>query len=263
MISLSQQIQQAAQLIRAAQHIVALTGAGISTPSGIPDFRSPDSGVWNDANPMEVASIFAFRQNPQPFYDWIRPLAQIIFTAVPNPAHAALVDLERAGKMRAVITQNIDDLHTKAGSEIVHELHGHTRTLTCTRCYTIINAQDILDEFLNEGKAPRHRCGGVLKPDVILFGEQLPAQEFISAQMAMKEADLLLVAGSSLEVAPASDLPLLALDHGASVIVINYGGTYLDPRADVVIQADVAEVLPQIVELALHGASAAAIGESS
>lgn len=246
-----QALQQAADFVRSAQHVVALTGAGISTPSGIPDFRSPDSGIWNGADPFEVASIYAFRHNPKPFYDWIRPLAKTIFEAEPNPAHTALAELEQAGKMKAVVTQNIDDLHTKAGSEIVHELHGHTRTMTCTRCYQTILAEEQLEEFLSDGHVPQHECGGVLKPDVILFGEQLPVQIYNAAQAAMKAADLVIVVGSSMEISPASELPLLALDKGAKLIIINYGQTYLDKRADVVIQADVAEALPKIVTLAL------------
>jgi NAD-dependent deacetylase len=246
---LDQQIEAAAALISQANSIVAMTGAGISTPSGIPDFRSPHSGLWDHADPLEVASIFAFRQSPQHFYDWVRPLSSLLLEAKPNPAHYALAALEEVGKLRAVITQNIDDLHGKAGSKTVYELHGHLRQVTCTQCYQIEDSSEVFAKFLKDGQVPRHTCGGVLKPGVILFGEQLPMREYVLAQLAVETADLMLVVGSSLEVAPASDLPELALQHGAKLIIINYQPTYLDPQADLVIQADVADVLPRIVAL--------------
>jgi NAD-dependent deacetylase len=198
---------------------------------------------------LSVASIYAFRQRPQAFYQWIHPIAHVFVEAKPNPAHYALVELERQGKLKAVITQNIDDLHRRAGSKTVCELHGHLRETTCTRCYTVQNAAQVFEKFVHDGQVPRCRCGGVLKPNVILFGEQLPAQEFVSAQLLLKEADLMLIIGSSLEVAPASDLPELALEKAVKVIIINQQPTYLDPRANLVIRGDVAQVLPQIVEL--------------
>lgn len=249
MESFSQQIQQASELIKQARHIVAMTGAGISTSSGIPDFRSPDSGLWDATDPLAVASIFAFRQDPKNFYNWIHPLAGRLLNAKPNPAHYALVDLERAGKLQAVITQNFDGLHRKAGSQTIFELHGNLREATCIQCYEAKDTTYIFKEFVNEGQIPRCHCGGVLKPNVILFGEQLPMREFVAAQMTVKAADLMLVLGSSLEVAPASDLPTLALENNAKLIIINCQSTYLDPKADVVIRADVAEILPRVIEL--------------
>jgi NAD-dependent deacetylase len=249
MESLDQQIEQAAKLIREANNIVAMTGAGISTPSGIPDFRSANSGLWDRVDPLSVASIFAFRQNPQAFFDWIRPLAPTFFSAEPNPAHYALAALEKAGKIKTIITQNIDDLHGKAGSQKVIELHGHLREATCIRCYALTDAAPLFEKFLDDGQIPKHQCGGVFKPNIILFGEQLPAKEFVAAQLAVKAADLLLVVGSSLEVAPASDLPELALDHGAKVVIINYQPTNLDSQADVVINADIAAILPRVAQL--------------
>lgn len=248
MMKLSQQIQLASKLIDDASNIVALTGAGVSTISGIPDFRSPDSGVWDTVDPLAVASIHAFRQNPQTFYNWVHPLSKLFLQAKPNPAHYALAQLERRGKLKAVITQNIDNLHTQAGSQTVYELHGHLREVTCTQCYQVQEAADILQKFVQDGEVPRcPNCGGVLKPNAILFGEQLPMQEFVAAQMATEAADLMLIVGSSLEVTPASDLPLTALDNGAKIIIINYQPTYLDSRADLVIRGDVAQILPQIV----------------
>lgn len=242
------QIQQAARLIDRARRMVAMTGAGISTPSGIPDFRSPASGLWDHTDPLEVASIFAFRHNPQRFYNWVRPLSLLLLEARPNPAHYALAELEREGKLKAVITQNIDDLHHKAGSQTVYELHGHLREVTCTKCYAVQDSAAAFAKFIADGQVPHHHCGGVLKPNVILFGEQLPMRELVQAQVATKEADLMLVAGSSLEVAPASDLPELALQNRAKLMIINYQPTCMDSRADVVIRADVAEVLPRLLD---------------
>ena len=249
MTQLDQQIQQCAELISQARNVVAMTGAGISTPSGIPDFRSPNSGLWERVNPLAVASIHAFRQSPEKFYDWIYPLTKQFLEAEPNPAHYALTSLEQQGKLRAIITQNIDNLHRRAGSQIVYELHGHVREVVCTRCYQVQDAAQVFDKFVNDRLVPRCSCGGVLKPNTILFGEQLPVQEFVAAQVALQQADLLFVVGSSLEVAPASDLPELALENGASLVIINLQPTYLDSRADVLIRGDVAEVLPRIVEL--------------
>jgi NAD-dependent deacetylase len=229
-----------------------LTGAGISTPSGIPDFRSPDSGLWREHNPMEVASIMAFRQNPARFYDWVRPLALKARDARPNPAHAALTDLETAGKLKAIITQNIDGLHQAAGSRCVYEVHGHSREMTCLSCYRVFEAGPIFSRFLEDGQVPHCECGGVLKPKVTLFGEQLPVGALYQAKSAVEEADLLLVAGSSLEVAPISDLPFQALEQNTKIIIINFQETYIDDRADVVIRQDLTEVLPEIVRLALN-----------
>jgi NAD-dependent deacetylase len=248
MSNLNDLIEQAAALVKKARTIVALTGAGISTPSGIPDFRSPDSGVWERTDPLAVASIYAFRQNPQRFYEWVHPLSHLLLQAEPNPAHYALAALETEGKLRAIITQNIDDLHGKAGSQSIYELHGNLREATCTECQEVKEARGIFEKFVEDGRVPTCHCGGVLKPNVILFGEQPPIREYLAAEMAIKKADLVLVAGSSLEVSPAADLPALALDNGARLIIVNYQPTHLDSRADVVIHADVADVLPRLVE---------------
>ncbi len=248
MQNLDNLIARAAELLCRAHCAVAMTGAGVSTPSGIPDFRSPDSGLWTLVDPMSVASIFAFRQRPQDFFDWIRPLARLMVEAQPNPAHQALARLEAAGRLYAIVTQNIDGLHQKATSRRVHEVHGHMREATCVRCYRVVPVDGILDDFLSRGKVPTCACGGVLKPNAILFGEQLPLQVLTTARQDLLACDLVLVAGSSLEVEPAADLPLTALGRGARLIIVNYQPTYLDEKADVVIHADVADVLPRIVE---------------
>lgn len=245
---LEDEIQRAAALIRRSRHMVAFTGAGHSTASGIPDFRSPESGLWAQTNPMMVASIWAFRLNPKTFYNWIRPLVSLLINASPNAAHVALADLEGAGYLKAVITQNIDNLHQKAGSSRVLELHGHLREATCVRCYRNVPVDEAMVQAIGAGKVPRCDCGGVLKPNVILFGEQLPLRVFNAATAEVQQCDLILIAGSSLEVQPAADLPFRAVHNGARAIVVNYQATELDVLADVVIHEDVTEVLPRLVE---------------
>jgi NAD-dependent deacetylase len=244
-------VMRAAELLRQADYAVALTGAGHSTASGIPDFRSPDSGLWTQVDPLAVASLFAFRLRPQDFYEWIRPIARTMLEARPNPAHYALARLESAGLLKSVITQNIDGLHQQAGSQRVHEVHGHMRQATCIRCYQVMPADSLIAEFLEQGQLPRCPCGGVMKPNVILFGEQLPLHVLTAARQDTRACDLMLVAGSSLTVEPVADLPLMALGHGARLIIVNYQPTYLDNRADVLIHADLAEVLPRIADMAV------------
>lgn len=243
-------IERASELIAQAERMVALTGAGISTPSGIPDYRSPKSGLWEQAVDMaEIATIFAFRHQPRAFYEWLRPLLGIIRAATPNPAHVALAQLETAGRLQALITQNIDLLHERAGSRVIYELHGHLRDLVCPACHYLLPAADALDAFMNDGVIPVcRRCHHVMKPSVVLFGELLPRAAVRAAHAAAYSADLMLVAGTSLEVAPAGDLPELAQAHGARLILINRGPTRLDDVADVVIRGDVAEVLPLLAE---------------
>ncbi len=241
-------VDSAALLIQKARRVVAFTGAGISTASGIPDFRSSDCGVWNNVNPLEVASLKGFRHNPAKFYDWIRPLAHCIMQAQPNPAHVALAALELQGNLQSIITQNIDMLHQRAGNQTVHELHGHLRELNCIRCFTSYPAETIIKKFLVDHLTPYcERCAGVLKPAVILFGEQLPIKTFLSAKQAVQQADVLLIIGSSLEVAPASDLPGLAVSNGARLIIVNLEPTPADHLAQVVIHAPAATVLPQLL----------------
>ena len=244
----SVEVRRAAALIKESTFPVAFTGAGISTASGIPDFRSPDCGLWNNVDPIAVASIYGFRQNPDAFYRWIRPLARLTLEARPNPAHLALAELEEAGILKALITQNIDMLHSRAGSKTVYELHGHLREATCVHCFAIYPAEPIVSKFIEDGLVPRcPSCNGVIKPNVILFGEQLPFAEFRGAQEISRNADLMIVVGSSLEVAPASDLPILARRNGAKLIIINLEPTLMDTSAEVVIHKNAAEVLPEIV----------------
>ena len=244
----------AIELIRKAKRIVVLTGAGVSTPSGIPDFRSEGTGLWSRDEPLEVASLNTFRTAPEKFFQWFRPLAGQIFNAQPNAAHLALAELEKSGADVSIVTQNIDGLHQKAGSTKVFELHGTLRTLSCTQCFKQYESSPFIKLYIEDGAIPLcPNCNGILKPDVILFGEQLPQSAWLEAQRATRQADLMLVAGSSLEVLPVAGLPMQAIDRGAHLIIINNTPTYINVRADFVFMDDVATILPEIIKRALHG----------
>jgi NAD-dependent deacetylase len=244
----------AAELIRKSKHTVVLTGAGISTPSGIPDFRSEGTGLWSYDEPLEVASLSTFRYHPERFFEWIRPLVSRIIKAQPNPAHLAIAHMEQAGFVEAIITQNIDNLHQKAGSNQVYETHGSLLSLSCTQCFLKTSSDPFIQNLVDKGQIPVcPNCGSVLKPNVILFGEQMPFNAWQAAQQAARSCDLMLVAGSSLEVLPVAGLPMQALDRGAHLVIINQTPTYLGVRADVLILEDVARVMPVIAEYVLNG----------
>jgi NAD-dependent deacetylase len=250
---LSASVQKAATLILNAKYPVALTGAGSSTPSGIPDFRSRGSGLWTRYLPMEVASLTAFRQNPERFFEWLRPLASHMLTAQPNAAHFALAQLEKHHHIKTIITQNIDGLHQRAGSTHVLQVHGTFSTLTCIHCYQQTDAAPYLTPYIEEGQIPFcENCGNYLKPDVVLFEEQLPAQIWLKARQAAEACDLMIIAGTSLMVAPVAQLPEKAKHNGAQILIVNKSPTYMDDRADIIITGDVAEILPAIANEVLH-----------
>jgi NAD-dependent deacetylase len=250
--TLQQSMQRAAMLLGSARHAVVFTGAGISTPSGIPDFRSQRTGMWERFDPMEVASIQSFRSRPERFYNWLRPLLRDIWKAKPNPAHLALARLESAGVIKAVITQNIDALHQRAGSSRVLEVHGSLRTLTCSACSKTLLSEQYQSQLEAAEEMPLcPGCQRVLKPDITLFGEMLPAQTWIEAEDHCRLADAILVVGSSLEVFPAAALPEIAVEHGAALLINNLSPTHLDSSANVLVPLNVAEAIPQIADLIL------------
>lgn len=247
-------IRRAARLIKASRKAVVLTGAGSSTPSGVPDFRSQGSGLWTKYLPMEVASLSTFRYDPERFFAWLRPLASHMMSAKPNPAHIALAELENAGYIKAIVTQNIDFLHQRAGSKTVFEVHGTFHTLTCVSCYQKYSSIDYMDSYINDGVIPHcPACHNILKPDVILFEEQLPVKTWMLAEEASRTCDLMLVAGTSLEVMPSASLPVKALDNGAHLIVVNKSPTFIDERADLLFRDDVALIIPRITKEVLSG----------
>jgi len=232
-----------AALIRERQPCLALTGAGVSTESGIPDFRS-DTGIWACVDPFEVASIQAFRRDPERVWDFYRERIHVLRKAEPNAAHHALAELERRGLVGAVVTQNIDTLHTRAGSREVIEMHGSIRSAQCPRCLWSEPTDAVLTQ-LEERSTPlcRH-CDGVLKPGVTLFGELLPPGAMERAIDLARAAALVLVVGSSLEVWPVAGLPLEA----RSFAIVNRGPTALDDGAALKIDAPAGETLAAVLE---------------
>lgn len=209
-------IKEAARLVAKSRNAVALTGAGISVESGIPDFRS-ERGLWSRYEPMEYGHIHAFRANPRKVWRMLLEMDALLNGAGPNPAHWALARLEARGLLKAVITQNVDSLHQKAGSNRVIEFHGHGRTLRCDQCGERFPRESVsLD-----GGLPKCVCGYALRPDFVFFGEQIPREAYAGAVEATRDCDVMLVIGTSAEVAPASHLPFLARKGGASIIVIN------------------------------------------
>lgn len=240
----------ASRLIQESHHAIVFTGAGISTRSGIPDFRSAGTGLWQKSDPMLVASLTAFRYHPDRFFHWLRPLVQASRQAVPNPAHHAIFQLEQLGLINSVITQNIDNLHQKAGSGYVIELHGSMERFNCPACQKPANdPAGVIDEIIS-GQIPYcTHCGTIMKPAITLYEEALPVNAWQQASNEVRLTDLMIVAGSSLEVIPASSLPYDVYRNGGRIIIINFSPTYMDQHADVVIHEDVAEVLPGIVEL--------------
>ncbi len=243
-------IRRAAQLLSRSSRAVAFTGAGISTPSGIPDFRTRGSGLWSSTDPMQVASLTAFRHRPQDFYDWLRPLVAKMGSSLPNPAHTALARLEELHLLQGVITQNIDGLHQKAGSHTVIELHGSMLTLTCPSCSRSYDSAPFRQALVEHGEMPRCTvCSSILKPDIVLYEEMLPEKAWTLAENACTAADVILVAGTSLEVTPAAWLPRYGLENGAKLIIVNRDKTPLDAQAEVLLHQDVAAALPQIVRI--------------
>jgi NAD-dependent deacetylase len=234
-----------ADLIRASQPCVVLTGAGVSTESGIPDFRSA-GGLWAEFDPLEYGSIDAFRADPEKVWRFYAPRFSMLTSAEPNAAHRALAELERRGLVRAVVTQNIDLLHERAGSRDVVEVHGSIRTSTCPREGTRYPLATVLE--LLDGGAPRcPSCGAVLKPDVVFFGELLPEAAIDRAFELAREARLLLVVGSALEVYPVAGLPRETLDAGGELAIVNLGPTDYDGRARVRVAAPAGEALEAVL----------------
>ena len=237
-----------AGLVRGAGRVVALTGAGISVPSGIPDFRSPGTGLWANVDPMAVAHTDVWRRDPEHFWGFYGGRFALLRDKVPNGAHRALVELEARGLLEAVVTQNIDGLHRAAGTRDLIEVHGTIGTSSCLACgasYPLDEARARL-EAADDG-VPRCDCGAPLKPDVVLFGELLPERALARAQVLAASADLLLCVGSSLEVWPVAGLPETTLDAGGELAIVTQGPTPYDDAAAVRLGGDVVEELEALV----------------
>lgn len=241
-------VDRLAQMFREAQYGAALTGAGVSTDSGIPDFRSPGVGLWAQYNPMEVASIDGFRSNPARFYEFWRQRFAKLADAQPNITHKVLAQLEARGYLQCVITQNIDDLHRKAGSKRVLEVHGNYTRGLCLGCKKTYTIQEIF------AKVERHRipvcdeCKNLLKPDVVLFGELL-TPDFDSALDEIERCDSLFVLGTSLEVYPIAGLVPHAKRCGAQIAIVNRDATPFDRIADIVIRSELEPVMTELRRL--------------
>ncbi len=231
-------VAQAARLLAEAQAAWALTGAGVSTASGIPDFRSP-GGLWDLADPEEVASIEGFRRNPERFWSFWTWRFRKMEGARPSAVHALLAWLERQGLLRGVVTQNIDGLHQRAGSRTVIEVHGHIRSGTCLSCRSSYPLAEVVHQTESHGIA-LCPCGGLIKPDVVLFGEEL-GEGFTRAVAAVAEADLLFVLGSSLTVWPVAGLVPQAAALGAALVIANREPTPYDERATVLLRGDLVD----------------------
>jgi NAD-dependent deacetylase len=241
-VALDEKIRRAARILKAARHTVVLTGAGISTESGIPDFRSPGTGLWEKEDPEDF-TIDSFSRDPGAFYHRIRPLLAIINKAEPNDGHKVLAELEQRGRIKSTITQNIDSLHQSAGSRRVLEVHGTFKTGTCQSCRQKNDLADLLF-LLDRGEEPDcPQCGGVIKPDVVLFGEEMP-DDFQRAHRETLKSDCMLVVGSSLQVAPVGFLPR----YSKNLLIINRGTTPYDEAARVVIRSSAGQALKGILE---------------
>jgi NAD-dependent protein deacetylase/lipoamidase len=240
-------VNELAELIRTSQPCVVLTGAGISTESGVPDFRSP-SGLWAQFDPLDYGSIDSFRRDPARVWEFYAPRFSMLTSAEPNEGHRALAELERRGLVRAVVTQNIDRLHERAGSRDLVEVHGSIRTCTCPRCGTQVALDDVLPLIEEHGAPPCPTCGAILKPDVVFFGELLPEAAIDRAFALAREARLLLVVGSSLEVYPVAALPLETLEAGGRVAIVNQGTTPFDERAVLRIGGSAGETLASVAQ---------------
>jgi len=236
-----------ARLIRANQPCVVLTGAGVSTESGIPDFRSP-TGIWAEFDPDEYASLPAFRAEPAKVWTFYKPRIAMLTEAEPNAAHRALAELEQGGLVEAIVTQNIDLLHERAGSHNLVEVHGSIRTATCPACGSSYPREAVMEKLAHADAPSCDRCGAILKPGVVFFGELLPADAIERAFELARRARLLLVVGSSLEVHPVAALPEETLAAGGRLAIVNKGPTPYDRRADLKLEGSAGEVLGAVAD---------------
>jgi NAD-dependent deacetylase len=246
--AVSRSAERLAELLRSSERAVVLTGAGISVPSGIPDFRTPGKGLWEKVNPMEVAHIDVFRREPDRFWHFYGDRFASLKDIKPNRAHEVVAELERRGIVRGVITQNIDRLHRAAGSENVIEVHGSIEWCVCPECGGKVGIDRVMELLADADGAPECNCCiAPLKPNVVLFGEMLPEQAILDAHALAEEADLMICIGSSLEVYPVAGLPQVALDAGARLALVTQGPTPYDRAAEVKLGGDVVAELEAVL----------------
>ncbi len=240
-------IDQVKAIIQDSSNIVAFSGAGLSAESGIPTYRGA-GGLWNEYDPDKYANINYFMHDPSYYWRFFRDVRYpILKEAKPNQGHLALAKMESQGKCQSVITQNIDGLHVEAGQRRVIELHGNTRRFYCMDCSKSLSLREA-HQLVNRELPPKCNCGGLIRPDVVFFGESLPVEALEEASRASSECDVFIVVGSSLVVQPAAQLPVLAKQRGAQLIIINIGETPLDEMADFVFDESASVILSQLVD---------------
>jgi NAD-dependent deacetylase len=234
-----------------AKHTVVFTGAGISTPSGIPDFRTPQKGLWEKDNPMEVVSLSVFRRQPERFFEWLHPLLLEITKAKPNIAHRTIAALQQKGLIKSLITQNIDLLHQQAGSPAVIPIHGTLGSYRCLICSIRVKNDDpLIINFIQNKVLPLcPHCGTYLKPDIVMFEENLPHTAWQKANDEAYQSDLLIVVGSSLEVYPANQVPFFAFQNHSKIVINTFSSTPLDHQASLLLPYDVTEVWAALAAL--------------
>ena len=238
-----------AELLSEADAAVVLTGAGVSVPSGIPDFRTPGKGLWEKVDPMKVAHIDVFRRDPDRFWHFYGDRFATLGDKEPNPAHEIIAELEARGVIRGVITQNIDRLHRKAGSENVVEVHGSIEWSVCPECGARVGIERVIEKLrAGVGTPECEACITPLKPDVVLFGELLPEEAMSEAFALASEADVMVAIGSSLEVYPVASLPGVTLENGGCLALVTEGRTPYDADAEVKLTGDVVDELDAVLE---------------
>jgi NAD-dependent deacetylase len=239
-------IEDAASLLRKARHAAVLTGAGVSAESGVPTFREAQTGLWAQYNPEELATPQAFRRDPRLVWEWYEWRRDLVRRAAPNPGHLALVEIENKLPRFTLITQNVDGLHAEAGSQNILELHGNIQRTKCLEENVIVSSWE------PSGDVPPRcpYCGGLLRPDVVWFGEMLPEKTLQEAVQAAEECDVFLSIGTSGIVHPAASLPYLAQRRGAVLIEVNPDETVLTAQADIFLKGQSGEILPQLVKAA-------------
>ena len=246
---LEEQINKLAKLILDSRNIVALTGAGMSTESGIADFRSPGTGLWEKVDPYEYASIDSYIAHPAKNLEFMLETGKAIFSARPNKGHKALTKLQKVGKLKGVLTQNIDRLHHKAKTKNIVEFHGNVMEAKCLQCGEVFPITNMVNQVL-QGRSPScNVCKGMLKPNAIFFGEPLESQVLQAADEIIAGCDLLIVLGSSLVVYPVAFYPQKALSFGAKIAIINIQETDMDSQAEVVIHEKIGDIFPKIVSI--------------
>lgn len=249
MAKLEKKIEKFADLIVESENIVILTGAGMSTESGIPDFRSPGTGLWNKVDPNKFASIHSYVSDTNKNLKFMLEMGMSIFQAKPHKGHKALTKLQKMGKLEGVMTQNIDGLHQRAKTENVVELHGTANEAICMRCNEVYPITTLINQVIHNNSQPTcGKCNGLLKPNAVFFGEALDSDTLAKADKMIANCDLLVVLGSSLLVYPVAFYPRTAISKGAKLAIVNIQPTDLDSQAEVVIHKKIGDILPKIIK---------------